>query len=313
MICYYYLTYECNCKCDYCPVWQDSDLDRSIVPSLDTLDQNLSSLKRLGIKEIFFTGGEPLLYEDLSRALQLAKEKGFVVLLSTNGLLSSERLSPASGTLDRLFISMSYPSEAEHNAAKAQECFLEAVDAITLARHIGVEAVIDYVLTRDSIRFLPELIELAQEKGAKVRLVPVHHCPDLEGFEEISFGYIQRYSRSPQVIFDRNLFNILRRGGNNISRPSCAVLNNSISISPDNNLILPCIWSRQATIPINGDLENIMSSDIVKGYKRLQGTFDSCRGCVALESVDRSFLGNIKSEDIPGKAIRAMFSFIRGR
>ncbi len=313
MICYYYLTYECNCQCDYCPVWRDSGSDRSIVPSIETLEENLNALKTLGVKEVFFTGGEPLLYDDLPQAVRLAKNKGFSVSLFTNGLLSSKKLPPTAGFVDKLFISLDYPMEGEHNTIKAQECFAEAVDTISLAFHLAIEPVINYVLTRDSIRFLPELIELAQDKKAKVRLSPVHHCPALEGFEKISFDYIRRYLRSPHIIFDKQLFNVLVKGGNNTRRPSCDVMTNSISISPDNNLILPCLWCQQAAIPINGDLEKVMSSDIVKGYRRLQGTFDPCAGCVALESVNRSFFGKVRNEDIPGKIIRTIASFINGR
>ncbi|MFA5104995.1 MAG: radical SAM protein [Candidatus Margulisiibacteriota bacterium] len=313
MICHYYLTYDCNCRCDYCHIWQDSGLNRLVVPSIATLKQNLNTLKKLGCKEILFTGGEPLLYDDLPEALKFAKNQGFLVYLCTNGLLSSKMLSSAAGLLDKLYISLDYPLETEHNAVKAQECFLEAMDTISLALHLGVEPVINYTLSRDSIRYLPELIELAQEKKVKVRLVPVHHCPALEGFEKISFDYIRRYAASAQVIFDKQLFELLTKGGNNTGRTSCSVMDNVISISPDDNLILPCIWAGQATIPINGDLERTMSSDIVKGYRRLQGTFEACRGCVAEESINRSFFGKVKSADILGKIIRPIGSFLRGR
>lgn len=313
MICHYYLTYDCNCRCDYCPVWQDSGLDRSIVPSVATLESNLSALKELGCKEVLFTGGEPFLYEDLPQALSLAKSKGLFVCLCTNGLLSSKKIASAAGLLDRIYVSLDYPSEEEHNAVRAQECFAEARDTISSAPHFGIEPVINYTLSRDSIRFLPEIIEFAQDKKTRVQLVPVHHCAPLEGFEKISFDYIRRYAKSPYIVFDKQLFELLAKGGNKTNRSSCAVMDNVISISPDDNLILPCLWAGQASIPINGDLEKIISSDIVRGYKRLQGTFDSCRGCVAAESVNRSFVGKIKSEDVFGKIKKSIVSFIEGR
>lgn len=313
MICHYYLTYDCNCRCDYCQVWQNSGLDRSIVPSASTLEKNLDSLHKLGCKEIVFTGGDPFLYDDLPQALGIAKNKGFSVCLCTNGLLSSKKLVSAAGSLDRIYLSLDYPSEEEHNAVKAQECFAEAMDTIATALHLGIETVINYTLSRDSIRYLPELIELAEEKKTKVRFNPVHHCPALEGFEKASFDYIRRYARHPLVLFDQQLFELLVKGGNKIDRPSCAVMDNVISISPDDNLILPCLWAGEASIPINGDLEKIMSSDIVKGYRRLQGDFDSCRGCVAAESVNRSFVGKIKSADVLGKMKDSIASFVGGR
>lgn len=312
MICHYYLTYECNCRCDYCPVWKDAAFDISIVPSVSTVEVNLSSLKRIGCVEINFTGGEPLLYGELPAVARMAKERGFFVSLSTNGLLSSKKMAPAAAFLDRVYVSLDYPAQNEHDSVKAQECFLEALDTIDMASSHGIEPVINYSLSRDSIRFLPELMELAQEKRVKAKLSPVHHCPALEGYERISLEYISRYAKNNNTIFDRQLFELLKRGGVDPRRPACRIMDNLITISPDDHIILPCIWAGQAAIPINGDLENLMTSDIVKGYRTLQGTFDVCRGCLEEESIDRSFGGKVRSLDLPGKARRAVFSFMRG-
>ena len=312
MICHYYLTYECNCRCDYCSVWQDSGPDNSVVPSYATLERNLFDLKKLGCREVLFTGGEPLLYEDLPSAAKLAKNNGFYVSLSTNGLLAAKKLPPAAADIDRVYISLDYPLKQEHDAVKAQECFSEAVDAVRIASRLGIEPVISYTLTRDSIRFIPEMAELSHDLEVRMRFVPVHHCPELEGFESISLEYIKRYSKNDNVAFDAQLFDLMRKGGNDPKQASCRIMSNVISISPDDHLMMPCFWALQGAVPIGGDLEKLMTSDIVKGYGKLQGTLVQCRGCLAAESLDRSLRGRIKSMDIPGGLLSKVRSFIRG-
>lgn len=312
MICYYYLTFNCVCRCEYCPIWQDETLDDSVVPSLSTVERNLDSLSFMGFNKVVFTGGEPFLYENLKNVLEMSKKRRFISVLYTNGMLSPKVLPGIADLIDELYISIDHPLEAEHDRIKGQECFSESLDALSTAKNLGLDPTISFTLTRDSIRYLPEMIELAQSKHVKMEINPVHHYHGLEGLEQMSVDYITRYSRTPGVVIDGQLMSLIKHGGNNTSRPSCKVLNNSISISPDDRLFLPCFWNRQASIPIEGQLEKMLKSDIVKGYRNLQGTMSGCQGCLAKESIDRSLSGKIKSADIPGKIKRSVSYFLKG-
>jgi len=312
MICYYYLTFNCVCRCEYCPIWQDETLDISITPSLSTIERNLDSLSSMGFNKVVFTGGEPFLYEDLKEALEMSRKRGLRSVLYTNGMLSPKVLPGIASLLDELYISIDHPTEDEHNRIKGQECFSESLDALSAAKNLGLDPIISFSITRDSIRYLPEMVELAQSKQVKIAFNPVHHCYGLEGLEQISVDYITRYSKVPNVVIDEQLMSLIKHGGNNTSMPSCKVLSNSISISPDDRLFLPCFWNRQASIPIEGHLEKMLKSDIVKGYRNLQGTMSGCQGCLAHESIDRSLSGKIKSADIIGKIRSSVSYFMKG-
>ncbi len=312
MICYYYLTFNCVCRCEYCPIWQDETLDDSVVPSLSTVERNLASLSSMGFNKIVFTGGEPFLYEDLKDVLGMSRKKKFRTVLYTNGLLSPKVLPGIAALIDELYISIDHPMEDEHNRIKGQECFSESLDALSAAKSLGIDPSISFTVTRDSIRYLPEMLELAQSKQVKMFISPVHHYHGLEGLEPISVDYITRYSKAPGVVIDDQLMSLIKHGGNDTSRTSCKVLNNSISISPDDRLFLPCFWNRQASIPIEGQLEKLLKSDIVRGYRKLQGTMAFCEGCLAKESIDRSLSGKIKSADITGNVKRSISYFLKG-
>ena len=80
VLCNYYLTYRCNAKCSFCDIWEKP----SPYVTLENVEQNLKDLKRLGVKVIDFTGGEPLLHRQLPEILDLAKSLGFITTVTTN-------------------------------------------------------------------------------------------------------------------------------------------------------------------------------------------------------------------------------------
>jgi len=70
----------CNLRCSYCDTRYayDEGADWSI-------DQILSEIHQRGVCRIVVTGGEPLLQNETSVLCSLLADKGFIVLLETNG------------------------------------------------------------------------------------------------------------------------------------------------------------------------------------------------------------------------------------
>ena len=83
VLCNYYVTYRCNATCHFCDIWEKP----SPYANPDTVRQNLTELKKLGVKVIDFTGGEPLLHREIDLLLHEAKKLGFITTLTTNCLL----------------------------------------------------------------------------------------------------------------------------------------------------------------------------------------------------------------------------------
>lgn len=80
------LTYLCQCKCDNCYAAVDG---RNGVDEMSTeeLKVVIDQLKGLGALQLIFTGGEPLLREDLFDLVAHAHDIGLITRISTNGLL----------------------------------------------------------------------------------------------------------------------------------------------------------------------------------------------------------------------------------
>lgn len=77
----WFLTRRCNYRCKSCDVWREVD---SRELSTDHILMGLDNLKRLGITEIVFSGGNPLLRDDIAEILKYAKKR-FITTVYDNG------------------------------------------------------------------------------------------------------------------------------------------------------------------------------------------------------------------------------------
>ncbi len=80
------VTYRCQCQCPHCYA---SIEGRSVGRELSTVEflSVLNQLKALGVLQVLFTGGEPLLRPDIFDLIAHARRIGLLTRLSTNGYL----------------------------------------------------------------------------------------------------------------------------------------------------------------------------------------------------------------------------------
>ncbi len=79
----FFTTYQCNAKCDYCECGPEVSLSLDKKDVIDLIDEAFS----LGtIKQVIFTGGEPLLLgDDLFECIEYSHKKGLLTRVVTNG------------------------------------------------------------------------------------------------------------------------------------------------------------------------------------------------------------------------------------
>ncbi len=285
MICRYYLTYSCDCQCEFCKIWLDEEIQDAGNADPDNVFRNIFSLAKLGCKKIVFTGGEPLLHPDLVRIMKAAKHYRMRTVLYTDGLHFSGMAAELKDVTDDLYISIDAPEAEEHDRIRGQECFAEACDSLEAAKKLGMDPVINFTVTRDSITYLPEMEEFAEKKGVMLNINPVNDCFGLMGFEKGSIDYLLRYSCKGHILIDRAAFEVVRDGGNDPKRPVCAAMSEIITITPDDHILLPCPSLSSSKVPISGELEKVYRSDIVKGYRSVQGRTPKCSGCMDMDYI----------------------------
>lgn len=82
------LTQRCNLKCFYCH--NEGQEHSSDEISCKELDKILELAEKLNIREVKFTGGEPLLRDDITEAVRIASKRMSEISITTNGILLNE-------------------------------------------------------------------------------------------------------------------------------------------------------------------------------------------------------------------------------
>jgi len=154
------ITGRCNLNCSYCK-WKNQrrvdELDTATVE--DLIDQ----MHRAGVRLISFTGGEPLVRNDVGRIIRHVKGHGLVCKLNTNGLLVEQRLDELR-PLDLLQISVDGPPDVQDRFRGAGTS-AKAARAIELARQAGIRVQLIACLTRDNVERLDEVLDYGLELG----------------------------------------------------------------------------------------------------------------------------------------------------
>lgn len=166
------LTARCNYACPFCyGVWHERP--ESGGPELDTAEWGaiLEECARRGVRSVQFSGGEPLLREDLDELADRALAAGLEVSVYTNaGLLTEERLLGFKRRGIRL--STSLQGLASHAAMTGAGCGpWKTLEAVERARELDWPMGVGIVLTRLNAGEASNLVAAALLAGASVVLV----------------------------------------------------------------------------------------------------------------------------------------------
>lgn len=278
----YYLTYRCNARCHFCDIWA---LEPKKEADFETIRHNLTDLRRLGVKYVDFTGGEPLLRADVAQIYAEAKRQGFYTSMTTNTILYPKRAHEMQGLVDFLNFSLDGPDAETHDQSRGVRIFDTLVESVKIALSLGEFPVLNHTVTAQNFNRIHEVAELGQRLGVRVWLNPAftahsnynskkNPTPDMVVAIESA---ARQYSN---VGYNKAALEFIRAGGNNTQNPRCKAVDAVIAISPHDELLLPCYHFAQTGVPINGRLyELYKQSEVVEDYRQSQGKLSVCEGC----------------------------------
>lgn len=277
VLCNYYVTYRCNAKCGFCDIWEQP----SPLVALADVERNLDALKRLGVRIIDFTGGEPLLHPQLHRFLEMAKDRGFLTTVTTNGLLYPKRAGQLKGLVDLLHFSIDSSDPEEHNHSRGVRCFDKLMESIEIAMKLGEQPDLLFTVTNENYHRLEEVYEQISYPNKVILLInPLFAYSELgAGLTEEVMDRMKAFSRKPYTYLNPAFLTLRRQGGNNPDQPVCKAVSTCVVISPFDELILPCYHYGLERIAIEGRLEALWYSDTVAQHKAMEGRHEVCRGC----------------------------------
>lgn len=160
------ITQRCNARCRYCNIWDSAsgELDTEKVLSI------IQELSLLGTRMIHFTGGEPLLREDIGTILDYCRQKNISTAMNSNGSLVPARIK-AIGTLDLLGLSLDGPEEV-HDYIRGEGSYRKTIEAISMVRATDIKLRLLVTLSKCNLGAVDFLLEKASQFDAPLIFQP---------------------------------------------------------------------------------------------------------------------------------------------
>jgi len=163
------VTYKCQCKCVHCSAGKHA---RENVQELTTEEAKklIDDSQKLGVTILAFTGGEPLLRDDLFELISYVDQRKTMPIMFTNGLLLTDenvdKLIRAG--LYSIFVSLDSPIAEEHDSRRGMPGIFEtAVNGIKRMKSKGALVGISSYATRSATEkgMYKKMHKLAKDLG----------------------------------------------------------------------------------------------------------------------------------------------------
>lgn len=160
------ITLDCNASCEFCyqRKWVKTHAQLNLGLIKEILEKN-------NIEEILITGGEPLIYPEITEILKHLEEKKIFFTILTNGkaldnnmieiLNSSKNIKSICFSLDG--------DEKQHNRIRGEEAYqkvMSAIDILTCPKHINS------VMLEDNLESIKDLVRFANAKDIPIIVQP---------------------------------------------------------------------------------------------------------------------------------------------
>ncbi len=211
------LTYACPLQCPYC----SNPLDFARIKEELTTEEwrrVLTEARTLGATQLGFSGGEPLVRRDLEILIAHARALGYYTNLITSGLGMDEARVQGfrEAGLDHIQLSFQSSEKAQNDFIAGCEAFEHKLRMARAVKEAGYPMVLCFVIHRDNIDRIEDMLELAVELKAdyvelattqyygfalhnRERLLPTR--AQLENAEAIAHDYQARYQGRMKVYY----------------------------------------------------------------------------------------------------------------
>jgi uncharacterized Fe-S cluster-containing radical SAM superfamily protein len=146
----------CNLTCTHCFVSCGPAESRHRMMSRESVREHVAAALALGVKEVYFTGGEPFLHRDLELILADTLAVAPATVLTNGTLFTSRRidalraLAGASRHSLELRVSFDAPDAEGHDRFRGPGSFLRTLDGLRLATAAGLQPIVTATRSADA-------------------------------------------------------------------------------------------------------------------------------------------------------------------
>lgn len=162
------VTRSCNLACKHCRA------EAHLEPYPEELSTEearalINTFPQTGQPIVIFTGGEPLLREDLFELVALTRANGLKPVLAPNGTLITpdKTKEMIKAGIERVSISIDGPNAKTHNLFRGVEgAFEAAIQGIHYLKEAKIPFQINTTVTKDNLANFKEIFQLTERLGA---------------------------------------------------------------------------------------------------------------------------------------------------
>ena len=282
-------TYRCNMKCAFCNVWRKNIFESEATTP--ELRKRLMECWDLGCSVTSFTGGEPLLREDLGKLLEFSsKNIGLFTGLVTNGILLDKKIDEISKYTDFIAVSFDVNNKQTFNRTRGVDAFEKVKKNIELAKRMGVEIDLFSVITKETFEFIDDTIEFARSLEIPIHFSSVDSVPresvEISEAEKLKINETSKILKKltaekkkyKKIHFESDYFRFQSLGGFN-RFIGCSSASTTISLKPDASIALPCPFFTLMAIKKDENLRSRLNSEEARSIIKECGKWGFCKHC----------------------------------
>ena len=292
------ITNRCNLKCKMCDIPLNHDRELSTDKWKKVIEDSAFS----GAQTMVFSGGEPLIRDDIIELIEFSKKNHMNVCLTSNGVLITDEIACElkEAGVDVVNISIEGPQE-KHDFLRGAGSFKKAVSALENLKKHSIETTVATVISKYNYEQLGFIVDLAKKHYATtIRFQPFStifmsetdkksfFLVDPEEKEKVFSGIQGAIDRCQCNKLATNSIDYMKKAGNyllsgvNTRRNGCAALWMSAPIN-EKGEVFPC-WVLASQEYLIGTVERDNFAEIW-GSKKHQAIIDKilkdgCPGCV---------------------------------
>jgi MoaA/NifB/PqqE/SkfB family radical SAM enzyme len=161
------ITRKCNYRCRGCNVWREQD-NKEL--SADEIKRGLDILRDLGVVEIVFSGGDPLLRDDAAEIIEYAS-RFFVTTVYDNGSMAAKKID-ALRDVDFVAISIDSLDAAKNDHIKGVEgSWKKAMETVETLHNEGIKVAVTPTISQLNLYEIIDITNYFSQKG-----IPVWYC-----------------------------------------------------------------------------------------------------------------------------------------
>lgn len=155
---------RCNCRCVMCDIWQVTT--RSEIAAAD-VERWLPEWRRLGVRRVVLSGGEPLMHSALWDLCAPLRDAGIGITLLSTGLLLKRHAADVVRFCDDVVVSLDGPREVHNRIRNIPRAFEKLAEGVAALRAAGAALAVSGRCTvqRANYRGLRATVAAAREIG----------------------------------------------------------------------------------------------------------------------------------------------------